>query len=142
MFNQPSGLKERVCSALEAALNDIKSGRITVHNITSVSSPQARDIGLAHSDEQSFWGIAFSYNKPKSPVKTTIPTPPSISPDMGLPMTTGSSTMKITNREVERLRDGMGYLCPCGFRTNSSTGIKKHANRCQKWKQEYRQRSG
>lgn len=145
MFGQPADDKARLIEALERALGDLREGRIALRGTpVFVTAPQAFDANLTSDKTANFFGFSFVYQaEPKRPAppptKTTenppqtplTSPPPYESPTM-------KHVMKCNEREVELLRQGIDYVCPCGFKTDSSTGMKKHANRCQAWLAKYR----
>ena len=135
MFGQPVNDKDRLLEQLERAVADLREGHIELRGApVFVSAPQASDVGLTSDRQANFFGFAFTYStkvQKSSPV--TPPTPTFTEPNENV-----RPALKCTNREVDSMKTGLEYVCPCGFQTSSATGIKKHANRCDDWAKRYR----
>jgi len=144
IFTDVDGKERELKSLLEQALESLKEKRMEVEKILLETPPSAFDKGLSDCKTGTLFGFIFK-SKPAPRKKHTVTETPSVPtktsttrPEAKFNEKTGDKIpyvprdRKISFREVEMHKQGLKYVCPCGWKSESSTGFKKHFNRCEK----------
>lgn len=144
MFTLPPDRKQRVLHLLEEAAAAIRDGRIEI--LEDVLTGYSSDgMGYTRHKETMFFGIEYrivqrpaaqKQNAVQPPAAQIVPPPVAQIVQRPVAETPtqweSSAGAKMSNSMVERCKANGVYACPkgCGFTTESSTGMKKHYNRC------------
>jgi hypothetical protein len=148
MFTFAPDRKERVLKVLKDAITSIENGNVEILEDICIGINSDGNGYTRHKDS-FFFGIEFRLIKPTGrpsyvPVAREAPTLQApvaqtalSTPTTGEPAKTSWAMPDVSNSKMSEhyaqqcKKDGK-YHCPknCGFVTESSTGLKKHFNRC------------
>lgn len=154
IFTDVLGNKTKLIGMLDQAKDAIKAGEIElVGQPFFHTAPAAYDLGIVKDKDACFFGFSFIKGNGKKTNGSQKEIPKETKQEAQPQLSTTDLYMvnrKISDREVERYKIGLDYVCgsledqskrhDCGYKTNSPRGFKTHFNRCEIRKNEKAQK--